>query len=182
MFKRAWLLKYKKRPSISGYIVEDKNAFDINWTENAVIKASKAEERKRKLKSRSNWMRRQSSRADLSRDVSSSLLQTNSINMSSKQSQETLERIGSQMRLASNRATTTPPTDEQAQGPSPRKIKRTDQHTIKLLKPNLLVHEGKVDDEALSDPEFDQKGPGTLNPFKRYQKRSDEEVKLSLVR
>ena len=108
MFKRAWLLKYKKRPSISGYIVEDKNAFDINWEENAAIKASKAEEKKRKLKSRSNWMRRPSSRTDLSRGGSSSLLQTNSVNMSSKQSQEALEQRGSQVRTAVNQSVPNP--------------------------------------------------------------------------
>ena len=100
IFKRAWLLKYKKRPSISGYIVEDKNAFDIDWEENAAIKASKAEEKKRKLKSRSNWMRRPSSRTDRSQEASSSLLRTDSVNVSSKQSQETLEQRGSQVRGA----------------------------------------------------------------------------------
>ena len=51
-----------------------------------------------------------------------------------------------------------------------------------MLEPSILDAEFKVEDEVLPYAEFDEKGPGMLNPFKRYQKRSDEEVKLSLVK
>ena len=36
--------------------------------------------------------------------------------------------------------------------------------------------------QVANDPEFDEKGYGMLNRFRKYQKRSEEEVKLSLVR
>lgn len=51
-----------------------------------------------------------------------------------------------------------------------------------MLEPDILDAEFQTGDGVLSDADFDKKGPGMLNPFKRYQKRSDEEVKLSLVK
>jgi len=50
------------------------------------------------------------------------------------------------------------------------------------LEPELLDAELKAEDEVIIDTEFDQKGYGMLNPHKKYQKRSDEEVNLSLVK
>lgn len=32
------------------------------------------------------------------------------------------------------------------------------------------------------DKEFDQKGYGFLNPFKKYAKKSDEEVNINLIK
>jgi len=85
MFKRAWCLRYKKRPSISGYILEDKHPFDIDWTENASIKASKAAEKRRKLQNRSNWMRPPSSQKATGHEVASSALKSSSINSTQEQ-------------------------------------------------------------------------------------------------
>jgi len=55
------------------------------------------------------------------------------------------------------------------------------------LAPELLDAELKAEDEVIIDKygddlKFDQKGYGMLNPHKKYQKRSDEEVNLSLVK
>ena len=74
-------------------------------------------------------------------------------------------------------------------GASRREKRSANRSVVKTLEPSVLDTElnsikiqSKAGDEGVADADFDKKGPGMLNPFKRYQKRSDEEVKLSLVK
>ena len=39
-----------------------------------------------------------------------------------------------------------------------------------------------IEADNRDDADFDKKGYGMLNPFKKYNKRSDEEVKMNLVK
>jgi len=45
----------------------------------------------------------------------------------------------------------------------------------------MIAQESTHEDKPI-DPEFDMKGYGMLNPFKKLIKRSDEEVKMGLVK